>query len=120
MHPVPLYCSSIKYYRYSPLLAPRRSADFLDGTLGGGSCARRASPFTEEKGPEARIGVVESPDPGVEHVVGGLRNGKQGYDDVVQCVWSREGKRDLTEGDCVFLPDKEIPEAFFEVGQHKE
>ena len=92
----------------------------LDGTLGDGLCARRASPLTEEKEPEARIGVVESPDPGVEDVVGSLWNGKQGDEDVVQCVGSREGKRDLAEGDCVFLPDKEIPEAFFEVGQHKE
>ena len=55
-----------------------------------------------------------------EHVVGSLWNGKQGYDDVAQSIGSREGKRNLAEGDCMFLPDEEIPKAFFEVGQHKE
>ena len=52
--------------------------------------------------------------------MGSLWNGEQRYDDVAQCVGSREGKRDLAEGDCMFLPDKEIPEAFFEVGQQEE
>ena len=80
----------------------------------------RRSHLTEEKGPEAWVGAVESPDPGVQHVVSGLRHGEQWYDKVAQCVGSREGKRDLAEGDRVFLPDKEISKAFFEVGQHEE
>ena len=76
--------------------------------------------LTEEEGPETWVGAVESPDPRVQHVVSSLWHGEQRHDKVAQCVGSREGKRNAAESDRVFLPDQEIPQALFEVGQHEE